>query len=184
MSHWIETRYRGRLYRSRLEARWAAFFDLLGWPFEYEPLDLPGWIPDFEIRGSTPVLVEVKPYLLADWDRETGGKQAIEKMARSLRRSNWNGELLLVGREVGLGDDSPQIGLVTDCNSEVGWDVPFLAEAEMVCSYSQPTTYDFMHRLGGNGGYVWHTRDCSNPHVSVARLWSEAANRVQWKPRR
>lgn len=26
----IPTRYRGRLYRSRLEAKWAAFFDLLG----------------------------------------------------------------------------------------------------------------------------------------------------------
>jgi hypothetical protein len=27
----IETVYRGSLFRSRLEARWAAFFDLFGW---------------------------------------------------------------------------------------------------------------------------------------------------------
>ena len=31
------TLYNGRRYRSRLEARWAAFFDLVRWPFEYEP---------------------------------------------------------------------------------------------------------------------------------------------------
>lgn len=68
----IPTMYAGVQFRSRLEARWAAFFDLLGWEWEYEPIDLKGWIPDFLLRGrsSLPcfdwanvegVLVEVKP---------------------------------------------------------------------------------------------------------------------------
>lgn len=66
------TRYKGVLFRSRLEARWAAFFDLAGWKWEYEPLDLHGWTPDFlvtfpcshsECSGSHSLLVEVKPYL-------------------------------------------------------------------------------------------------------------------------
>lgn len=56
----IPTCYLGRQYRSRLEARWAAFFGLLGWDFEYEPFDLQGWIPDF-ILPKAKVLVEVKP---------------------------------------------------------------------------------------------------------------------------
>ncbi|PYJ22510.1 MAG: hypothetical protein DME20_09605 [Verrucomicrobia bacterium] len=57
----ISTLYKGRQYRSRLEARWAAFFDLLGWHTEYEPIDFDGWIPDFVINEAGTVYVEVKP---------------------------------------------------------------------------------------------------------------------------
>src|SRR4051812_47794776 len=54
------TRYRHKVYRSRLEARWAALFDIVGWPHEYEPAFEPGWwLPDFRLCGR--VLVEVKP---------------------------------------------------------------------------------------------------------------------------
>lgn len=57
------TIYKGTKYRSRLEARWAAFFDLLGWRHQYEPYDFPGWTPDFVIYGSKERLlfIEVKP---------------------------------------------------------------------------------------------------------------------------
>ena len=63
--------YANVLFRSRLEARWAAFFDLIGWNWEYEPIDLEGWTPDFrvtfscsnsECNGSHTLLIEVKPY--------------------------------------------------------------------------------------------------------------------------
>lgn len=57
----IPTMVKARRYRSRLEARWSTFFDLLGWPHEYEPFDLNGWIPDFLLLGDTKVLVEIKP---------------------------------------------------------------------------------------------------------------------------
>ena len=33
----IPTKYAGHTFRSRLEARWALFFDLLHLPWEYEP---------------------------------------------------------------------------------------------------------------------------------------------------
>ena len=49
----IPTTYKGIRFRSRLEARWAAMFDICGWRWEYEPLDLPGWIPDFLIHTKT-----------------------------------------------------------------------------------------------------------------------------------
>ena len=65
----IETVYRGTKYRSRLEARWAVFFDSLGLRFEYEAegfdlgdsvLYLPDfWMPDLklwvEIKGNDPI---------------------------------------------------------------------------------------------------------------------------------
>src|SRR4051812_23041408 len=59
------TTYDNRRYRSRLEARWAAFFDIIGWRHEYEPFDLGEWSPDFaliNIRGAIAALVEVKPF--------------------------------------------------------------------------------------------------------------------------
>lgn len=61
------TKYNGRQYRSRLEARVAAYFYIRGKFCEYEPIDLPGWSPDFlinilDINGRHfPAYVEVKP---------------------------------------------------------------------------------------------------------------------------
>jgi hypothetical protein len=57
------TKYKGRQYRSRLEARVAAFFDIINMDAEYEPIDLNGWSPDFALKttkGNT-CYVEVKP---------------------------------------------------------------------------------------------------------------------------
>jgi len=61
----IETVYRGYRFRSRLEARWAVFFDALGIPFEYEPEgyvlpDGTHYLPDFWLPGFE-VFAEVKP---------------------------------------------------------------------------------------------------------------------------
>lgn len=61
----IETRYKGYRFRSRLEARWAVFFDALGWEWEYEPegVVLPSgrpYLPDFRIR-TIHAWVEIKP---------------------------------------------------------------------------------------------------------------------------
>jgi hypothetical protein len=61
----IETRYKGYRFRSRLEARWAVYFDALGieWVYEQEGYKLPDgslYLPDFYL----PVLgcfAEVKP---------------------------------------------------------------------------------------------------------------------------
>lgn len=58
----IPTHYNGIDFRSRLEAKWARFFDLLGWPYEYEPIDLSGYIPDFVLKfAKMPIYVEIKP---------------------------------------------------------------------------------------------------------------------------
>ena len=61
----IETKYNGLLFRSRLEARWAIFFDSLGLCYDYEPEGfdlgehsyyLPDfWLPDIE------TWIEIKP---------------------------------------------------------------------------------------------------------------------------
>lgn len=71
----IETTYAGVTFRSRLEARWAVFFDTAKITWEYEPerVALPGggtYLPDFRTNGSGWVEVKGaeenldKPYLL------------------------------------------------------------------------------------------------------------------------
>lgn len=64
----IPTIYKEILYRSRLEARWAVFFDLMEWEFTYEPEDLEKWSPDFTIRttAGNDFLVEIKPLRMVD----------------------------------------------------------------------------------------------------------------------
>jgi len=63
----IPTKYGGAKFRSRLEARWAAFFDLCAWDWTYEPVDLEGWVPDFAIfTKMATVYSEVKPVLVDD----------------------------------------------------------------------------------------------------------------------
>lgn len=64
----IETHYKGYRFRSRLEARWAMFFDGLGVQYEYEmegyDLGKAGWyLPDFWLPQQR-VIVEIKPPLL------------------------------------------------------------------------------------------------------------------------
>jgi hypothetical protein len=63
----IPTIYRNIEYRSRGEARWAAFFDRIGWRHTYEPFDADGYILDFAIHGTKPLIVEVKPAAVADY---------------------------------------------------------------------------------------------------------------------
>lgn len=85
----IETVYHGYRFRSRLEARWAVFFDTLGIKYEYEKegyeLGDAGWyLPDFwlpeqrcwvEIKGDEPTQQEIeKAQALAklrvhDWEQ-------------------------------------------------------------------------------------------------------------------
>lgn len=67
----IETKYKGYRFRSRLEARWARFFDELNerWDYEKEGYNLDGiyylpdfWLPKFgmffEIKGEPPTKEE------------------------------------------------------------------------------------------------------------------------------
>lgn len=59
----LEASHSGQLFRSRAEARWAIFFDLLGWDWDYEPchykLGTLNYLPDFYLP-ATGTWIEVK----------------------------------------------------------------------------------------------------------------------------
>jgi hypothetical protein len=67
-----ETVYNGIQFRSLLEAKWACFFDLTGWQWQYEPMEINGRIPDFIIYtkskhyATNKIIVEVKPSTMID----------------------------------------------------------------------------------------------------------------------
>jgi hypothetical protein len=64
----INTQYAGRLFRSRLEARWAVFYNALGIPWMYEPegfllsdgADSVAYLPDFYLPTLN-CFIEIKP---------------------------------------------------------------------------------------------------------------------------
>lgn len=98
----IETEYDGHKFRSRLEARWAVFFDAIGadWTYEEEGCELPDgtrYLPDFHLYnirgrglgydGRNDIWVEIKGVMTAEdarkidlfaWPRETIDDEAFE----------------------------------------------------------------------------------------------------------
>lgn len=87
----IETVYNGYRFRSRLEARWAVFFDSLGISYEYEPEGLvlsdgSRYLPDFYLPQFFCYL-EVKRKGLTDEERMTAGM----KISDGERSGTWAG---------------------------------------------------------------------------------------------
>ncbi len=84
----IETVFRGYRFRSRLEARWAVFFETLGIDFDYEPegFDLGEtgyYLPDFYLPGLR-LWLEIKPQAPSHdemWKAKTFTELSGENMA-------------------------------------------------------------------------------------------------------
>lgn len=178
----IPTVYGARQFRSRLEAKWASFFDQAGWQFEYEPFDLGEWSPDFLLRGKTQVLVEVKPIGALDQD-------TADRMARAATAANWDGELLLVGvaplfdAPFECGWSSGGIGWLGErifCEDQSG---PFLFDLAPACTAPNgcpdfhSDTLSYTGRMFGA-----HYKDNDYPLGGdwLKRTWDRAANSVQW----
>ena len=73
----INTTYKGYRFRSRLEARWAMFFDAIGvaWSYEADPLSVSGeaYLPDFILKiGGREIIHEVKSLHEKDRIKATG----------------------------------------------------------------------------------------------------------------
>lgn len=174
-THAIPTLYKGTQFRSRLEAKWAAFFDALGWKWEYEPLDLDGYIPDFILKWKPAMLVEVK----GATDHNT-----LREHIRKIDMSGWAGEFMVVGAVLLESEDDPKIeslGLLAERQRGFG-DV--LGDAVFfrctICGRASVahSTANYACRVSGcHDGK--HHRDFS---FSARAAWVKAGNAVQWKP--
>lgn len=199
----IPTLYRGIQYRSRLEAKWAAMFDLLGWTHQYEPFDLQGWIPDFLVGGM--VLVEVKPVACFPAD-----------VARGIERATPEQEVLILGcafpqpREGHLGraigwlratppvwrPDLPRswgFGLVqlfreTFAGAEIGREFGLFhsQDGRMRCDpgYLALAEPRYGHNRFNWGSQIVDETTAALSDGQVVNLWNEAGNSTQWRGQR
>jgi hypothetical protein len=172
----IPTLYKGVQYRSRLEAKWAAFFDLLGWRFQYEPFDLEGWIPDFLILGHESVLVEVKP-------GPGSFKDAVEK----IENANPQLETLLVGATIG-----ERLGQIRIWNHDEScpngdywcwWPAVFVKNViDIRIGFTHiDETEQEKDRITGIGWRRLLVCESDWQLAGIVDLWNQAGNLVQWR---
>lgn len=186
----VETVYKGITFRSRLEATWAAMFDLLGWRWEYECDPINGWLPDFIVEAKYPgsyIPVEVKPIFELDYE-------TADKVSKSSRKSlHDEPEPLILG--LGPQDDYDtailRLGWLnqwseTDGGCGVSWE-----PAGIIMDggqYSLSTTLDdqyprkcYISRMTGkrivDQDVVW----CRSS--VIMELWGTAKKTVRYRPR-
>ena len=170
VSNAIPTRYKGIQFRSRLEAKWAAFFDLLGWRWEYEPsTPFSQWIPDFVLlphEGSR-VYVEVKPK-----------KQFLEAIEK-VERSSCEEPVLVLA-------DGPDGFHASVGRYFLGWYFQKGETSRAIVTICSPRGHHFCDPALDRPHHVCDEVD--QPKVmrrtrrSIDSFWREAGNRVQWKP--
>jgi len=188
----IPTKYNGIQFRSRLEARWACFFDLCKWRWEYESIDLKGWIPDFVLIGKTQqILVEVKPFFsITEFD------ETIKKNEKAQELSNTTYEMLYLGAIMPQSKESyPTLGWLSECMTGNNLKREWCTEEALLgykVTSSNKYDFDFFHsyqsykyRLSdiydGNGHLSTYYNNSVNIIKSVTEAWIEAGNYVQWK---
>jgi hypothetical protein len=181
----IPTEYAGVEFRSRLEAKWAAFFDRCAWRWSYEPQDFNGYIPDFALWFRTPILVEVKPLL---WDEDNASDARILEDARTkIARSGIKGELLTVGTRVLVdGAGHQRLGMLMDVDHATDEASPWSWAFAFGCTHCNRRSF-------ANEDASWHCRNrgCYDEYNGRAHLdaWDaeedfrRASSEVQWRPR-
>jgi hypothetical protein len=152
------TMYQGTLFRSRLEAQYAAFFDLAEWSWEYEPIDLEGWVPDFRVifpcdrsECQSPgdgipahaLLVSVKPFFTLDEFRQD--------------------------------QQSAKLAMYSYGRDDYGHSIPADAAAWFGANPSV-SSWEMCHGAGGGMYDIPYWGDNWNA------LWNEAGNITRWYP--
>lgn len=175
----IPTKSRGYQMRSRLEAKWAEFFTALGWDWEYEPIDTPGWIPDFGIKthDGRLLLVEVKPVIRHDED-------VAKKCERALHSAGMDNEIIICGlKPYDLAPDSCIGSFAEHQDGQWLWShaalqLCFCAEHGRhvgVCSLDGGYT----DRITGKYDGALH----STPFSFIEGVWADCCNKTQWMAR-
>lgn len=185
----IATKYDGIEYRSRLEARWAAFMRNIGWDITYEPFDGDGYIPDFLVQGPSPMLVEVKPAVTQ------GEYEAAVPKAEAGLAAHWQHDILIVGAspfpdQMGCAWDQPVAGWLGQYDEywndgpdpAWGWD----AAQWMTCLNCKKTSvFHSTHTFNGRPcGCYDGDHYLGSPNMRLLEsFWADACNDVKWRGR-
>jgi hypothetical protein len=165
----IPTSYAGCLFRSRIEARWAVFFDHLGIAWEYEPQgylvgpndDRQPYLPDFYLPNAVPggIWVEVKGVLsAADQRKIFYASHPVYGLPAKSQRTR----VLLLG-------DVPRVEPGWMCwHHAMGWDFDEQWDVDGTA------TFTVLFRDDGT------LLDIGGPGVGVDTMRPEAANPSAW----
>jgi hypothetical protein len=204
----IPTKYKHVQFRSRLEARWAAFFDLGKRRWAYEPFELEGYIPDFILYGQRRnALVEIKP----EYALDLGGEK-MRRAAEFCAAQDWRLIVLTdnVYRPVHKGrwfgfdteqfyEDEP-IGISCDYFLEYDYTYPWL-KAGWILAHGRTDVENEKHWIAAT---LWERPSASTPVLEFGyedvhhetldgewcppgdsqyweKSWAEAGNTVQWR---
>lgn len=186
----IPTKYAGQQFRSRLEAKWAAFFDAVGWEWEYEPIDLNGYIPDFIVTpNAEPVLIEVKP--LVEWPCAVPGclcgskdellRSSYDDAVLKIQQSGWTKEALIVGASMRGSKQSEFSKIGQPVETVVGSGSWFDTGCVLVRCRSCDAKLLKPDVEGYGVGHSCNDRERPAIEIDPVPFWREAANRVQWR---
>jgi hypothetical protein len=157
----IPTLYKGVLMRSRHEAAWARTFDALSLRWDYEPTDLAGYLPDFDLLfGKRPLLVEIKP-----------AQEAFDQAKSKIECSGWDGDIAIL-----VSGEEKTIGIMFD--GDVWDECAFAKCLECKCTNLAQVNGDWRCRsCDADGGQMWFAYD-------IREQWVAAKNEMQWRPAR
>lgn len=138
----IETEYKGYRFRSRLEARWAVFFDAMGIEWEYEPegivlYDGTYYLPDFFLCDFN-CYFEVKRKSIRGTSEEN---EAISKIQTGKDCDSWAG-IIAFGDP--MEDDLQIFCQETDDGGGGGYDAPVTIGLHPI--YHKPYLLAYMDR--------------------------------------
>lgn len=188
MSKPIETRYKGYRFRSRLEARWAVFFDALGIDYRYEPegFDLNGlfYLPDFYLPTEQPgSWIEVKPEI----PRDAEGWSSLLRRLFELSKFQREHAIAI------LGDPYPGeyklffVGYIRETDELIIPRIDKYAEQEIVFAESDCGAINLAHVCPPNVDSPNTirirdiTRDCRDPTRCVMHIYGDNAPQMAQK---
>jgi hypothetical protein len=184
---------RGIQFRSRIEAQWAYIFEKLEWNWEYEPIDLEGYIPDFIIKfdgddgDKEDILIEIKG------DMNIWKEEVYKEHKEKIIKSGWKGKFGILGSTYKISENweygnCPIIGKVCyqyDKDDDSKW----IADDLIIRKEGDRRKDRYYLKdgwfLGGDTlaydicGGCW--KDTIETKTDFEKIWVEAKNNVQWK---
>jgi hypothetical protein len=190
------TTYKGIQMRSRLEARWAAFFDNIGWQWEYEPFQGRNYIPDFVIVGDDPFVVEVKP------DTKLAELTQYAPRIKAALSGQWRHDFLIVGSTPFPTATTTTVCWDSTCHRPAGILAEWNDEYDFGDGITKASFDDAAGQWNGCGkcGEVavihdhqsYRCRPCGHgdgghyvtaaPTTTIQAAWDAATNTVRWTP--
>lgn len=171
----IQTEYNGYKFRSRLEARWAVFFDEAGIKYQYEPegfemQDGTRYLPDFYLPDLD-LWVEVKG-VMSEYDEKKVTEFSVGRRVALLREIPNPAEDDICGviwSPYGfggeyLGGEIYESSVDENGDILIGWDAPYIF---CVCPVCGKVGFEFE----GRGGRV-----CGNGCTNDDKSYSGAAS--------